>query len=465
MNRFSRSISLVALTLIVAACEEDASSQGPAPGSIPTSDVSAEPACPIASGPTIHEAGDVAADETWTAEGSPHLVNGTVNVRLGAKLTIAPCAEVRVAKGYSLNVAYPNTPNQGTLVAVGTERRPIRIVGEGGARWGSLTVREGGSARLAYVTFADGGGGNFQHGASLAVYGDGEDGADPMLSVDHVTIERSLGLGAWLTRGATFGEGSRDLVIRGSGDEADPYPIRIEEHAFDALPTGQYTGNRADEILVEPAGGKLGGSGLLADATLHDRGVPYHIGTSLGHSLRIGGREDGRLVTLTIEAGVTMKFEKGSSLRVQHAQNLKPSTAALRALGTAAKPIVMTSAASAPAPGDWMGLWFGGVPAPTNQIDHVKIAYAGGDCGCILNTCSTIAQHEGAVIFTAPPKTAFITNSLFSQSAGHGITQGFDGAFVDFADTNQFEDLAGCRQTMPRLSASTCPSPRPACDR
>jgi hypothetical protein len=192
--------------------------------------------------------------------------------------------------------------------------------------------------------------------------------------------------------------------------------------------------------------------------------VPYQVGRSKEHNLLIGGRTDDKLVTLTIEPGVVLRFTKGSALKVQHFTNLEPSTAALRALGTAAKPIVFTSDSATPAAGDWHGLWFGGVPDASNAIDHVRIEYAGYDCGCILNTCSQISQHEGAIILTAQPPSAFVTNTVFANIAGHGITQGYDGSFIDLKPTNTFEGVSGCAQTRPRDTATSCPSPRPACE-
>jgi hypothetical protein len=276
--------------------------------------------------------------------------------------------------------------------------------------------------------------------------------------VDHVTIAKSRGTGVWMQRGATFASGSRDLTIRESGSE----PIEIEEHALDALPSGSYTGNARDEILVDPRGGQYAGSGILEDTTVHDRGVPYRVGRSKGASLVVGGRPDKKLVTLTIEPGVVMRFVEGGSLRVQHATRQEPSTAALRAIGDAARPIVLTSAAPVPTPGAWQGLWFGGIPDPSNVIDHVRIEYAGGDCGCILDTCSAISAHEGAIILTGEPASAFVTNTTFVGIASHGITEGYVGAFVDFRDTNDFQGVSGCAQTRPRIA--TCPSPLPACD-
>lgn len=419
-----------------------------------------EPACVAPSGAgTIHK-GSIDADEVWTAAGSPHIVENDVSIRSGAKLTIEPCAEVQVAKGKHIQVAYPGTPNKGSLVAEGTAKRPISIKGKGGERWASLYVYAPGTARLAHVTLENGGGGDFEDGTSLNVLGDSEDGADALLYVDHVTIEGSLGTGALLQRGATFVAGSKDLAISGAGS----YPITLSEHTLDALPTGSYTGNAKDEILVDPEGGRTAGTGFLADATIHDRGVPYHVGRSTGDGLRIGGRTDKKLVTVTIEPGVVMKFGPGGALKVQHFTNEEASTAALRAIGTPAKPIVFTSWKDAPAPGDWMGVWYGGIPQATNAIENVRIEYAGGDCGCVLLTCSAISEHEGAIIFTQPPPSAFVKNTKFVSIANHAITEGYQGAFIDFRPTNEFVGVAGCEQTRPRPDGQACQSPLPACD-
>ncbi|HSO41018.1 MAG TPA: hypothetical protein VLT33_51185, partial [Labilithrix sp.] len=420
--------------------------------------------CPApTAGPTVHT-GDVKGDEVWTAAASPHVLDANVNVRDGAKLTIEPCAEVLLAKGAHIQVAYPITPNTGTLIAEGTAAKPIRFHGKDGARWGSIYAVAPGTVRLAHVTLEGGGGGDFEHGATLNILGNGEMPADAMVFLDHVTIKGSLGVGLFMQRGASFIAGSKDLVVSGSGSEENPYPLEISEHAIDALPTGTFTGNKVDEILLRREGNGIAGSGLVVDATLHDRGVPYQVGVSKNDDFVVGGGEKGTVATLTIEAGVVMKFNEDSAFEVQHFTNLEPSTGAVRALGTAERPIVFTTSSKTPRAGAWRGFWFGGVPQATNQMDHVRIEYAGADCGCSLLTCSNIAEHEAAVIFTAQPPSAFITNTVFKDVAGHGVNLGFDGVPMDFKATNTFEGVAGCEQTRPRNVDTTCPSPKPACD-
>ena len=54
-------------------------------------------------------------------------------------------------------------------------------------------------------------------------------------------------------------------------------------------------------------------------------------------------------VTLTIEPGVTVKFDSGKALQIR---------VELVAQGTSGSPITFTSSASAPAAGDWVHLSF-----------------------------------------------------------------------------------------------------------
>lgn len=169
-------------------------------------------------------------------------------------------------------------------------------------------------------------------------------------------------------------------------------------------------------------------------------------------------------MTLTIEPGVIMKFEPKTAFFVQLFTTELPSTAVVRAKGTAEKPIVFTSASATPKAGDWRGLWFGGIPAAANVLDHVRIEYAGYDCSASLVTCSAnVERYDGAVIFSMPPPSAFITNSVVKEISGHAVTEGFTGSLVSFRPTNTFEGVTGCVQTMPSLPGE-CPDPRPMCD-
>lgn len=419
------------------------------------------PSCPAPTGPgTVHE-DYVLQDEIWTAAESPHRVDFDVVVR-GATLTIEPCAIVEVRAGRGLAVDDLAMPSRARLVARGTASQPIVFRGQSAQRWRGITVEAPSVAELAYVTI-EGGGDERGDAAMLHVLGDGVLPADPAIFLDHVTLQKARGSALRLERGATFLPGSNQLTVTQSGDGASQYAVEIEEHSLDALPVGSYTGNAVDEILLSTYGTGIAGGGLSVDATLHERGVPYHVGRSNLDPFVIGSGTEGELAVLTIEPGVILKMHPGTSFKIQHWTSEAPSTGALRAIGTAERPIVFTSAAATPAAGDWMGLWFGGLPSEQNAIEFARIEYAGGECSCSLNTCSAIEHSEGAVIFTGQPKDRFVRNSVVSDSAGHGFTQGFDGASLDFRDSNVFSNVEGCEVTEPRNVDTTCPSPKPRC--
>ncbi|MFO0626870.1 MAG: hypothetical protein U0325_14755 [Polyangiales bacterium] len=432
-------LSLSALTALTAAC-----------GSAPEGGVEA---CPTVLGAPIVHPQTIAQSETWSAA-NVHVVQGDTSVMEGVTLTIDPCAQVVFRQNASLTLGRTGRGAPAQLIAEGTAQRPIHFSGENGVRWGEIFVQHPARATLRHAHFTHGGADRFHQHATLSLRGDGLTPAKPVALLDHVTVEDSLGSGVVAERTATFAPGSRDLVITRTGHGGvNPYPLRIHEHAIDALPTGRYTGNQVDEILLDPAGAN-GTGGLQEDATLRDRGVPYRVGSSSvdRFSIGAGGQNAPRQTTLTIEPGVVMRFAPGTRLAVEHYTGEFAASGVLRAVGTAERPIVMTSAAATPRPGDWGGVWYGGIASPQNRLEHVTLAYTGYDCGCVLSTCSDVPDHDAAVIFSQPPTADFIHRVRFVHGHGHGVFRGWRGAATpDYTADNVFENMGGCAQTLPML--------------
>src|SRR5262249_52542186 len=142
----------------------------------------------------------------------------------------------------------------------------------------------------------------------------GKDGSKPtqeVIAVDHVTLRGSASNGILLQDGAGFAAGSTDLTITG----AKQYPVSIWSRAGGTPPSGTYTGNAHDEILLPCAAAN---ETIGEDTTMRDRGVPYHAGhaTSDGN-MRVSSAIAGGLVTLTIEPGVVLRFKKGGVLQIE----------------------------------------------------------------------------------------------------------------------------------------------------
>lgn len=405
--------------------------------------------CKAPAGPGVEHSGTIAADETWRAEDGPHIVTFGIDVADGAKLTIEPCAQVRVRAGYSIVV-------EGSLVAEGTATRPIELVADDPAQpWGFLQVFAPGTMSLAYASIDDAGGEPTNAYAAIEARGDQLLPAQEVLHVDHVTVNRSSNYGVSLRAGGAFTKDSHDLVVTGSKKA----PLRILPRLASNVPTGTYTGNALDAIVVET---ESYGDVTLEDVTLHDRGVPYRI----GGEVTMGGfvvRGESAPVTLTIEPGVVMSFVESDAAWLEIDNGT--AGAALVAAGTADEPIVFTSASATPAAGDWVGVVFDGVPDPKSVLDHVEIRFAGGPSYADSHHCEPDGKfsidENAAVSFYGQPATQLVTNTLVSDSGRIGINLAYDGSFVDFAPGNEFVNVPGCKVSWPRNPDGSCPASSP----
>jgi hypothetical protein len=96
--------------------------------------------------------------------------------------------------------------------------------------------------------------------------------------------------------------------------------------------------------------------------------------------------------TLTLEKGIALRFGKGKKLEV---------SGALLAKGTAEDPVTLTSAAKAPAAGDWGGVVFahghGDPTPPVSNLAHAHIAYA-GPAGADASSLACLTVQKGTSV-------------------------------------------------------------------
>lgn len=432
---------------------------------------------------TTHQ-GAINADETWTADASPHVVTGAITIR-GATVTLEPCAVVLLQKGFGIEVGETPGGAPAALVAHGAVatldgaevRRPVSFRRFAGAEpWGSLRAAATGVLDLEHVDLVGGGDPDTAQNFGGTVVGlgaAGNAGLTPNVRVVDVVIEGSGGFGVNLQQRAAFHADSAGLVVSGSGalpalSAVDTsYPIYLDGPALTSMPAGSYTGNARDEIFVANAQSMPDPS-----LTIHDRGVPYHLGNGLGMAPD-GTAAEGALSILTIEAGVTLKVHNGGAANTVSV-NLGVSSGAtpdlirpvcLIAEGSASAPIVFTSADDSPVAGAWGGLEWHGGPPTGNVMRNVRVEFAGADSGTASFGCGPGDNDAALIITNWRPADAFIQDSTFADSAGGGIVSGWvsDEDGPDLKSGNTFERIANGCDVARWQDTDGCPADPPLC--
>ena len=134
--------------------------------------------------------------------------------------------------------------------------------------------------------------------------------------------------------------------------------------------------------------------------------------------------------TLTLEPGVEVRFEQGTGLYVGKASSLSAYGyhGALYAQATSDEPIIFTSNADTPAPGEWKGIYFHNATYDAGSlIEHCTVEYAG-------NT-----NNANIYITNAKP---VIRNSTIQDGSGYGI-QLSTSAFPTIEQCNIKENAEG----------------------
>ncbi|MCI0530121.1 MAG: hypothetical protein L0Y56_21975, partial [Nitrospira sp.] len=203
------------------------------------------------------------------------------------------------------------------------------------------------------------------------------------------------------------------------------YPVRVSARSVGQMSGNTYTGNNPNAIEVI-------GESVNSSQTWQNPGVPFILITA---DININN-----LAALTLEPGVELRFSSGLGLIVG-APGISNGSGTLSAVGTAALPIVFTSAQATRAPGDWDGIAFRNTTQNANaQLDHVVVEYGGAgtyntniDIDMNISTArvtiqhSTIRHSSGHGILLQGVQTGSFTpvfdQLIISQNAGYGLLQ------------------------------------------
>jgi hypothetical protein len=141
---------------------------------------------------------------------------------------------------------------------------------------------------------------------------------------------------------------------------------------------------------------------------------------------------------VSVPAGTTVTIQPGTTVEMADSAWLSVA-GTLRAQGTAAAPIVVTSAYPKPAPDAWDYIDFTGPSANASVLDHVDVFYGGhgGSGGAELSASggasptisnSVIAQSSGDGLYLDENSRATVTNCTFAGNTSYAISTSADNS-------------------------------------
>ena len=369
-------------------------------------------ATPTAAPPAVvSHCGTISANETWSSA-SIHRLTCSVTVPSGVTLTIEPGAVVKANTGsVSLSVS-------GSLVAVGTAADPVVLTSINDDSVGGDTGGDGSASSPAAGDWpgieAQGADSVVDVDHAVIKYADrGIDASSGSLSVINSTITKSGGYGI-LASGTSGVPVIMDNTIT---DTASYEAVHISDTDVDLakLDGNDGSGNGGNGIyltrVTQTVDGTLPWSGTLAPVIANTCGSPCGLTVPAG-------------VTLTLDPGTVIKTVSSNSSGLLVKGSLK-------AVGTAADPVVLTSinddsvggdtggdgSASSPAAGDWPGISVGS--GGFFDLEGTKIRYA--------TTALSVADDAGGTFHGS------VVTSSFGVAGGDGFV---DATGVDWGSAS-----------------------------
>jgi hypothetical protein len=274
-------------------------------------------------------------------------------------------------------------------------------------------------------------------------------GATDVLKLDHVTLDQVQVRGLYV--GTPLGVDPTSTIHLGGFA-----PFNSSGPALDAVAQIDFMAGKSlgasftIDVAKVPADAahidlRTAAANVDGAAELFDFGVPYRYHDVLSIAGPTGA-------SLTLHEGVTLGLD--SVLTIGDGGTDQKGD--LVVLGSAAKPVVLTSKEATPAAQDWGGIFFvNGEFTAKSKIDNAKILYAGfvpptgtavGYCGDAGTGSIMIEGPTDGSAFTGPT----ITNTFIAHSAVDGIVAGANvaGSHVT-TDYNKpditFSDIAGIK--------------------
>lgn len=275
-------------------------------------------------------------DYTWRALGVPY-VFGSMEMAVGTTLTIEAGVEARFTQSADLDI-------RGKILALGTVDKPILFTGTTAQAgwWYGISLNGTPPAPLTgstfdYVTIEHSGRSDY---SNLNFY-------YASATINHCNFRNGSASGL---RGQSQGSAT---ISDSSFTDNGNFPLEFQDGSVLPLLSNLTMSGNGNNVI------RFGGGIISADYTWRALGVPYQF-----DSMEIAAG-----ATLTIEAGVEARFTQSADLDVR---------GKILALGSAAKPILLTGTLTQP--GYWYGVALNGTslaPLTGSHFEYVTIEASG----------------------------------------------------------------------------------------
>jgi len=300
-------------------------------------------------------------------------IDGVVDVT--SVLSIDPGTVIQFGQDSSMYIS-----SGGVLNAVGTPTARIKMLGVNKTKgyWNGISFNGARPSRIEYTDIESAGQtGYYKNYAAVS-------GVDGTLSFKNNTVSGSYATGMSISKEnyLFIKEFSNNVFYDNAG-----YGLRVSTQQASVLDAASdYTG--ASKGLPNGAPYvRLDWDDTYNDTTLHKLNAPYYVSIAVYYK---GG-------LLTIEPGVKIVMDRGAAFNMHGG--------ALRAVGTAADPIIFTGEETQN--GYWNGLDFFYSGSSQNLMENVKVLYGGAG--------------KGANVYVGNGSYLKIQNSTVAHSSGYGV--------------------------------------------
>jgi RHS repeat-associated protein len=343
--------------------------------------------------------GDIRQNTTWTLEGSPYIVTGDITIASldwsyhsdpeSVTLTIEPGVQVRFNPGTGLIVGigfHSMAGYYGALSVQGTADSSVSFTSNAASPapgdWKGIYFRNethDAATLLEHCVVEYGG-----HTYNANIYF-----ANSNPSINNSTIRFSSSDGIYLSN-------SSPAIDSNTIANNTNYGISGNFYSAGFITNNTLSGNGQAAISIHPAAAgrisgnsgfdngqdviRVNGGELRVNSTWVKQELPFAItGDITLASLDWSDHNNPSAATLTLEPGVQIRFNPGTGLIVGIGlHSIAGYYGALSAQGTAESPIIFTSNAASPAPGDWKGIYFRNeTHDAATLLEHCIIEYGG----------------------------------------------------------------------------------------